>query len=180
MKHQEALIAKKYAKAFLNLFIDEISLKDYQRIVELRQFLKDRREVLTFLGLPQLEPSKKCAVLDYLIDKFNLLTSLKRLITILVDDKREYLFPMVLYYIVLIYRQRKKILAFTVKSSALLDAATLCIIEKFLERSTGQRILTEQIVDKSLIAGVRLISDQYLWEYSIAKRLRTLMMSPIE
>lgn len=180
MKYQEALIAKKYAKAFLNLFIDEISLKDYQRIVALRQFLKDRREVLTFLGLTQLEPLKKCAAFDFLIDKFKLPVSLKRLITILVEDKREYLFPTVLYYIELIYRQRKKILAFMVKSSASLDAVTLRIIEKFLERKTGQRILTEQIVDKSLIAGIRLISNQYLWEYSIAKRLRALMMSPIE
>jgi F-type H+-transporting ATPase subunit delta len=180
MKHQEAVIAKKYAKAFLNLFIDEISLKDYQHIVELEQFLKDRREVLTFLGLSQIEPSKKCAALDSLIDKFKLPTSLKRLITILVDDKREYLFPMVLYYIELIYRQRKKILAFTVKSSASLDADALRTIEKFLAHSTGQQILTDQIVDKSLIAGIRLISNQYLWEYSIAKRLRTLLMSPIE
>lgn len=179
MKLHEELIAKKYAKAFLNLFIDEIPLKMYQRIVELEQFFRVRREVLAFLALPHIEPYYKCKALDSIIEKFSLTPSFKRLITILVESNRAFLFPLVLRTITMMYRQRKGMLAFKVKSSSSLNKAALRTIEKFLAKKTNKHILSEYTLDKSLIAGIRLESDQYLWEYSIAKKLRMLMMSPI-
>lgn len=180
MKRNEEIIAKKYAKAFLNLFIDEISLAMYQRIVELERFFKARREVLAFLALPHIKSTEKCKALDVVIEKFSLPGSFKRLVAILVESKRVFLFPLVLRYITMIYRQRKGIAAFIIKSSTSLDKQALDSIEQFLAKKTDKKILSEHVLDKSLIAGIRLESDQYLWEYSVAKKLKVLMMSPIE
>ena len=179
MGHEE-FIAKKYAKAFLNLFIDDISLDAYNHIVVLEKFLKERREAITFLSLPHIKKSAKKELLDNVINRFKLPSPFKRLITILIESKRIFLLPLILHYMAIIYRQRKGILAFIVKSSAPLTAPAIKIVKEFLEGKTDKEILTIPGVDDSLIAGIRLESYEYLWEYSIAKKLRMLKRLPVE
>jgi len=180
MTWQKQLIATKYAKAFLNVFIGDLSLSDYRRIVGLEQFLKDRRDVLAFLALPHIEPSAKHEALASVIEKFSLPTCFNRLVIVLVEGKRSFLFPLILYFVARFYRRRKGIEDFMIKSSSYLNADALKTIEQFLARKTGRQVLSEYDIDKSLIAGIRLKSDDYLWEYSVAKKLRTLMISPMK
>jgi F0F1-type ATP synthase delta subunit len=44
----------------------------------------------------------------------------------------------------------------------------------YFEKKSNLRSTVRQHVDPSLIAGVRLQSDYFLWEHSIAKQLRDL------
>ncbi len=172
---KDVAIAFKYAKAFLNVFIEKISLADYKNIVILEQFLKSRRAALAFLILPHIEYKAKERALSSVIEKFSLPDCFNNLIRVLVKGRRAFLFPIILNTIALVYRKRKNIEDFVIQSSNQLDESALKEIEIFLSQKTGAKILSKHKIDNELIAGIRLMSDRYLWEYSIAKKLRTLM-----
>jgi len=180
MTPQELTLASKYAKAFLNLFIDEVSLKDYKHLATLEQFLKDRREALAFLALPHIDPVAKQKALASVIEKFGLPDCFNRLVNILVKSGRSFLFPSILRAIAQLYRKRKGIEDFVIQSSSPLDEQSLHAIETFLAYKTNEQILSDHEINTTLIAGIRLKSENYLWEYSVAKKLRSIMMSPLE
>jgi len=180
MTIKEQAVALKYAKAFLNVFIDELSLDDYRNLVVLEQFLKGRREALAFLILPHIEPAIKQQALGSVIEKFSLPDCFNRLVQLLIKDRRAFLFPLVLHVIARLYRRRKHIENFVIQSSYPLDSSEREVIEQFLAQKTGAKILSNHEINKDLIAGIRLKSDRYLWEYSVAKKLRTLTVSPRE
>jgi len=177
---REQAVALKYAKAFLNVFIDEVSLDDYKKITVLEQFLKKRRDALAFLALPHLDSAIIEKSLGSVIEKFELPECFNRLVRLLIKGRRAFLFSLVLSVIAALYRKRKKIENFVIRSSYKLDDSALDVIKNFLEQKTGTKVFSRHELDKRLIAGIRLKSDHYLWEYSVAKKLRTLTASPLK
>jgi len=168
------IIARKYAKAFLNLFIDEISLDDFQSIKNLERFFQDHKTSLYFLSIPNIKTEKKISLLMELLEKFKLLELLEPLIMLLAEQKRLFLINETLHQIRMLYKERKNIMMFNITSSHDVDASDLDIIEKFLAFKTGKAIMSNYKTDKCLIAGIRMQSNTLLWEYSIHKQCETL------
>ncbi len=172
MTQQRSLIAKRYAQAFLNVFIDSIALDDFHNICAAEQFLMQHKQALFLLKLPFINPAKKKEILNELCQKFRLIDKFKELVELLVHDKRSFLLPDVLYYVSKLYQQRKGIMSFTIISSHRLGTDKLNSMQRFLAQESGCDIIYNYRVDKKLIAGIRLYSDTLLWEYSINKQLR--------
>ena len=77
----------------------------------------------------------------------------------------------VLHQIAGLYEERQGIEAFTISSSAPLEKNDLEKIYTFLADQTHHTITCDAIQDKQLIGGIRMKSEQHLWEYSIKKQL---------
>ena len=80
------MISKRYAHAFLNVF--PLLLIVLNALNKLTTFLDQHDEVFLMLKIPLLDASKKAQALeDYLIERFKLPESFKRLIAVLIDKK---------------------------------------------------------------------------------------------
>ncbi len=172
-----AAIARKYAAALINLFLDILTQNDYENLLKAMHFLEVQNRALFFLQLPILEESVKEKGIRKLVERFSLPESIIKLLLLLLKHNRASLIPDVLWYITELYKQRRKILAFTIHSSHELHEKQIAAIKQFLARHTGSDIIYTYKEDKNLIAGIRLQSTTWLWEYSIRKHLHSIALS---
>lgn len=96
------------------------------------------------------------------------------IIDLLLKDKRIFLLPRVIYHVCRLYLEKNNIMHFTVESPIVLHADEMSVLQDFLARKTGKKILFSVKRNKDLIAGLRVYSDTYGFEHSIRKQLRAL------
>ena len=171
--NNEHVIAKRYAHAFLNIF--PLADSDLMAVHKAIHFLDQHTEVLSLLKVPLLDKHLKVQALEgYLIERFGLPESFKKLIMLLAAQKRSYLIIEVLRSIETLCQEQKRIESFTITSSIPLDDNELNDVQKFLAAQTKHTIVYDASHDKNLIAGIRMQSAYHLWEYSIRKQLNVL------
>lgn len=168
------ILARRYAQAFLNLFMDQLSMREYQKLQAMSEFIQSHRQTTFFLGLQSIPSHDKEKLLLDLIQKYNLPASLNNLVTTLIHHDRAGLLGKILDQICELYRKKNRILSFNIESSSILEPDQLDFIHKFLAYNTNSTIVSTAKINKELIAGLRLQSDTYLWEYSIRKQINEL------
>ena len=176
MTAAEAIVARKYAKAYMRVFGPELSLPGYQALDQLYSFMGQNRRIPFFLTLASIDASIKMRELQKLFEKFEAPSSLNRLVKVLLDDDRGGLLVQIIKQIILLYEQQRGLGAFMVASSCELDGKEVAAIQQFLERTTDLDILCNYKIDKTLIAGLRLQSDTHFWEYSVRKHLQRMQL----
>ncbi len=174
MKKAREVLARKYAQAFLNCFIDEIDQTYFAALCDLERYFRSNKKVLYFLSLSNIDQATKETLMHTLFEQFGIAHSGDRLVHTLLISKRGQLLHAVLKHIIVLYKRRKQIMSFLITTSHQLNAQQIAQIQRFLARVTGCDILYEYTVDKGLIAGIRLQSDVLLWEYSIDKQLKSM------
>ena len=167
----QSVIAKKYANAFLNVFIDQLSPQTMRHVCSLGDFLSRNHLLIYFLRWPVLAKEVKIKALDDMLHQFSLGQPFGKLISLLADNKKMHLIGDILKHICTLYDVRKKRIHFTIASSHDLTTHECSVIVEFLANITGASIIYDYKVDKNLIAGIRLQSNTYLWQYSIGQHL---------
>ena len=104
----------------------------------------------------------------------NLKNNIIDLLKILIHAKRGSLFTICLKHIWLLAQNNLSFISFNIKSSHKLTQEQIDSLKTFLTEKTGKKIIYQTHVDKKLITGIRLQSDELLWEQSIKKQLRSL------
>lgn len=79
--------------------------------------------------------------------------------------------------IMLAYREHKGLLEVTCRTAVPLTDEQVAAIHEFLHEKTGKKIILIMVIDSSLLAGIRLQSETFLWEYSIGRQLQALRAS---
>lgn len=174
MNSSEIVLAKKYAQAFLNLYIDTVSYNDYIIIKAASLYLYKNRAFFSLLNIPTLSLEQKRTSLYTILHELKAASVLNRLIELIIHDQRIFLIPALFDALVHTYEKRKKIISFTISSSHSLQNNNLEMLKKFLIKKTNAHIVYNFVVNKKLIAGIRMQSDLFLWEYSVAKQLKTI------
>lgn len=178
MINNQLIIAQRYAHAFLNVF--SLSSLDLKKLTSAIEFLKQHPEIATFLKIPLLAPEIKLEALkESVVKSFELPASFDALIDLLVQKKRSELLLQVLEEIKNDYQAQHAIQQFSISSSSELSAEQKNILENYLTDVTGATIITDYDIDRKLIAGIRMQSDQLQWEYSIAEQLKKIRASLI-
>jgi len=178
MNGVSSTVAKKYATAFLNLFIDEFSCEDIHRVCQAGKTFKRNHTLLFFLGCPMIAADVKKQALDEMLEIYSLgRPSFEKLVTLLIQDNRTYIVGHVLSEICSIYAKRKKLAYVSITSAHELTQQDLAIVERFLANLTEVSIIYDYKIDKSLIAGIRVQSDTFLWQYSVSNRLEQIELS---
>ena len=171
--------AYKYAQAFFAVYGDTVTDALIGNIYNAVQFLANHRRALFLFKVPVIDRSIKIDALEEFCDRFTMNEPIKKLLTLLLDERRSSDFIRVLQYIIALYRKKNNMVAITVASSYALTDEQRSTIEAFLaQRIVGEKSYTYAI-DQALIAGVRVYSDNFLWEVSVAKQLRDLYYSAI-
>lgn len=170
-------LARRYARAFLNVFSTTLSSSDLENLKKMAKFLSKHSHACFLMELSLLPEDVKIKAIIDVCKRFNLSDPCHKLWLLLVKHQRASLFPDVLYLIVELYQRDANIMTFTVSSSMALSDHQKQKIEKFLHTHVKGSVLCSYILDQKLIAGIRLQSDSLLWENSIQRSLRMLQES---
>jgi F-type H+-transporting ATPase subunit delta len=170
------LLARRYAQAFLTVYGHELTVEVVDRMRELSRFLLRHNRILFFLTIPTIDGAVKQRGLTLLCERFELPASIKQLTGLLLESKRALLLGTVLRFIDSLYKKEHAILSFDISSAHPLSETNKEFFWQFLKKQLHKTIICTYRVDKSLIAGVRICSDTYLWEHSVAKQLRSVQL----
>jgi F-type H+-transporting ATPase subunit delta len=173
--NEQIVIARRYAHAFLNVFIESLSNNDLTNIEQAIDFFTKHKQLIALLKVPHIDTQQKSDALEYILLKiYHLPESFKKLVSLLVSQKRAYYILEVLIQLNEYYQIYKNIEYFQIKSSHQLEQKELELLEQFLKEQTEAIIIYKYEIDPDLIAGIRMQSNTLLWEYSIQKQLNAL------
>ena len=166
--------AHKYARAFMTVFPKALTFSTIEKIKTAQIFLQTHKKTLFFLQLPQFDDKKREVMVFDLIGHFLLPQIFSKLLLLLIAHNRSFYIPTVLFFIIELYKEQTNSADFSIKSSHSLDQQQIETIKQFLGRLTGKNIIATSLIDRSLIAGLRLQSNNNIWEYSVRKQLQML------
>lgn len=167
-------LARRYAQACVNVFGDQMQYKDCVALKEAAYFVASNRRLSAFLQMPIIAHHVKIEAFDRIAKAYMLPHWVMSLFDLLLEHKRTQLLESVLLAITLFYMQSVGIEAFTIASAYTLSDQQQKACSTFLSTTIHKKIIAEYVHDESLIAGIRMQSNESLWEHSIKKQLREL------
>jgi F-type H+-transporting ATPase subunit delta len=177
MDIKSTILSRKYAEAFLNLYMDSITDDMITQLEELSAYLRSHKNALIFFGLHHISVEEKLRLFEKIETRIKPSSFIKNLFELLIKHNRVALCPHVIDMTCKQYRKRKNILMFDIQTSHTLDTQDITLIQQFLSHKTHKHITSTHHINKQLIAGLRLQSETFLWEYSINKQLKKLTQS---
>lgn len=172
MNERKELLALRYARAFLNVYYTKYELSGLQIIQNAADFFKTHKKACFFMQLSLLDRAIKEESLYILCQKLSLPDSYKKLFSLLIDQKRVFLLPLVFKQLVHEYQQRGGYLPMEINTTYALNNEEQKVLVDFLAKKTQKIIVSKYFLDKELIAGIRAISQSYLFEQSIQGKFR--------
>lgn len=165
-------VANKYAQAFLDVYGTTIDRDEIQHIEEAAHFLRRQRRALFLFQVSALSRSIKQEKLRELCERFHLTDATARLAQKLLKDKRASFLASVFESISELFKRQRGIVTVHITSACVLADAQKIFLEKFIMQHRKGEMHFVYAIDASLIAGIRVQGDMFLWEFSIAKQLR--------
>lgn len=170
---KKKVIARKYANAFLNLYFDALNEKHVAGLDNFYSFLLLNPGVLHYLNLPGLTEIVWQDFLSRLYVQFALPDQLVKLMKVLLDARLIVLLPIVIQCLLREFWKRKHVIHFFIRSSHSLNSDEKDRVIAFLTNKTGAALVVAQFdVDASLICGIVMKSDTYIFEHSVARELK--------
>jgi len=179
MNTVNARLAHRYALAFLDVYGATMQEHDFIALRSAFNFLLNNADIFFFLTLAHISTDEKKRVVMKFINKFKLIPSFERLCMLLIEHRRMGLLKDVLRSLLWEYQERYKKFFFTVASSHTLSPDAQNIVQNFLHAQLKRDVIIEYTIDKSLIAGIKIIGDTFYWEYSIARQLNKIKQAII-
>jgi hypothetical protein len=96
------------------------------------------------------------------------------LIKLLAAHGRISIFPDVMRHIFELYKKQNQFLFCTIKTSHELSANQKEVVATFVSKAAEKEIVFSVIIDRNLIAGIRVEGDEMVWESSVAHQLRAI------
>ena len=174
MRYSQSLIARQYAQAYILQYGNQLTLSDIENMKFAVNFFRRHHDFMSLVGLIADKPDTKIDLVEEIFMHFCLHATLKNLVAVAKKHKRLILFGYMLQDICCLYGIKSNILYVTIQSATALESTEIEQFEKFFEKESGRQIMSRVEIKESLIAGVRVQSNLFLWEHSIAARLRKL------
>jgi|GEM_PF-947247 len=169
---QMQMLARRYACAYLNVFYEILSPESADAICEGAKFFSERKKALFFMQLGCLERSD---VYDRLVDtcgKIGIPSTFNSLIALLLEHKRAFLLKQIFDELCNEVHRRRNELICEVAIAGQISESDKIVVTDFFQKKTGKKLICSYKEDPSLLAGIRIHSEQFLWESSIRGKLR--------
>ena len=171
--HEDASLARRYALAFLHHEKKEITQEYIDHMIGFVRFKYAHRDLFFFIRLQTITADlKKSIILDSFLKQFHVDQLLEPLVQLLAEHKRLALLAQTMLFIVYYYYEKHGIAKCLITSCHELTEEQITVIKKHFERMINQKVLIVHAVDKNLIAGMRISTQTFLYEYSIQRQLR--------
>lgn len=174
MKNQ--VLAERYAKALIDLGLEEKALERYQE--ELQRFAGSASiepRLLPILSAKEIELKKREQILEDLMLKFLLFPQLKNFLRLLFKKGRIQLLPLIAKSFESMVRKLENVMVAQVKFAHIQATKHLSDnVKRSLETLTGKKIELELIEDPSLIGGLQVILGDTIYDASIQGELQRI------
>jgi ATP synthase F1 delta subunit len=168
-----ARCTQKYARAFLNVH-PECTTNEYaQRAVDYAKSLATQKISLAIFDSLIFTPQKQQATVLFFAQQ-SPSPVFKKLIELLVAQRRLALLPTILIAIAHEIKRHINQVAILVESSEPLQQEEQEMVINFFARKINAAVEPTFAVNNALIAGIKISSANFLWERSVARRLREL------
>lgn len=174
MRYSQSLVAKQYATAYIAEFFDTLHMRDIDAMKMAVSFCRKYSTFMSLVSVLTVKEATHHSIMDEMVEHFSLPESLKKLIDLMTRHKRLSLFAAVLRDICCLYFDKNNMLEVTITTATDLDPSQQAKLENFFMKLSGKKIISNVVIDEELIAGLRMQSDLFLWQYSIASRIRAL------
>lgn len=183
MKTPRQQIIKAYARAFLHTYKDQLISSDIHSLVAYKDFLERHHRMLmvtsqnaAFSLNEKVEFFLKALSHSANDLRESVIRAIKQLLTLLIVYERIVFLPEILALIVIRFFNAVGYQQATVSSAQELSLQERKEIVESFKNLTGNKVDATFEVDNNLIAGLRIVSQGYLWESSIAQKIKALRM----
>ncbi len=182
MKTYDTQIIKKYTYAFLYVYRKCLTPDDFNNLSKVSSFLKKRKTSMFIATHADIDLETKGNLFLEIFMRAApdssecLKNALKKLVIVLVMQNR---LPMVIKIIDLIGVRFAQAIGYqeaTIMTSHRLSSGEQQEIIKAFGFLTASQVNATFRLDTELIAGIKIISQNYIWESSIAQKIRALRM----
>lgn len=177
MKIAQDMLAKKYARAWINLFSQTLDVSLIDNIDTLSTYLHENRAALFYVQLAGIDDSRTRKNFEELLAHFQVGHLFESLIELLLAHKRLFLLPMIFRYLYRLYLEKYNIMHFTIESAVDLSKEELVPLKLFLAKKTGKTIIFHTEIKRDLIAGLKVYSETLGFEHSIRQRLKAFSVT---
>lgn len=179
MMRQPSLLARRYARAYLNLYGQSWTDDDIRHVYDAVQFFEQHTDMISYASMPSMPYDVVLGFLQQILKQFDIPYSVERLFKLLMQHKRISMLIEVMRALVYEYYKAHHIDLWDVISSHSLTEDQVATIKKYLGLKTGKTIKTIERIDKRLIAGICLQSATLSFEDSIRKQLDAVMIKDL-
>lgn len=168
------VIAKQYAQALFSLAQEQQQLDNmYQDLQLLQKQMESEASFYTFMKHPSITKDDKKQVLDT-VWKDQVQPYVLNLLKLLVDKRRFSYIKEIIQCFFTLYREEKNIVVAKVMSAKALSDDELSNIVGMLEKKFQKEIELTYHVQEKLLAGVKIIVDGDVMDYTLKHRLENL------
>lgn len=168
------LLATRYAKAFIHVYESQLTPERFEALHNAVVWYDANRSQFFYLHLASMSSEAKQHILLEFLKRFGLEAVARPLVVLLGSHNRLSLLFHVLRQIVAVFYAEHNVVDVAFMTAQALSDEQIASMKKFLEKSTGKQIRPTVMIKPELIAGVRLQSETFLWEYSVAQQLRAI------
>ncbi len=174
MDSSQRYLAERYAQAFLNMFGKKLTAADLPAIYKAREYFKDHKSSCFLLRFSLLSDGQKYELVKEVRKELGLSEFFDQLFNLIIDHKRTLLLEDLFDVLVQKYEKLLNRAVFQVRSAGELSFTQKKEVEFFLEHSLKKTIVCSYKEDAYLLGGIRIQSNQLLWEDSIRGRLNRI------
>ncbi|RKQ34375.1 F0F1 ATP synthase subunit delta [Oceanobacillus halophilus] len=168
----EALVAKRYAEALFTLGQEKLYLDKFvEEFSVVREVFETNEQLVTFLTHPGINNGKKKELIDKSFQGFQ--KDVVNTIKLLVERHHTVVIPAIIDAFLQRVNDAKGIADATVYSvRELTDDEKLKVKESFVKRLNKQEIRIQNIVDPSLMGGIKIRVGNTIYDGSISGKLK--------
>ena len=165
-------IAKRYAKALVQLASEEAALEKYQQeLAGFERIVTGSSELKATLSSPACSMESKQNILNDLLGKAALSETVSNFLRLLLERSRMVLLPQIVASYGVLADRLSGIVRPVLTTALPLEESEIGEIKGSLERATGKSVVLEVVTDKSLIGGVITQIGDRVYDGSVRTQL---------
>ena len=164
-----------YASALLSLCSSKEEKASYAEALRaLKEIIHEDKQIQIFLSSPDIHEEEKLAVLQKGIQGSERLPHLLPFLRTIISHHRMGSFGRIVDAYISLVNQENGVLEGYIYSSSKLTKAQLESIEEAFKKKLGKKVILKNILDPTLLAGVRVALDGKVYDSSVKGRLEDL------
>ncbi|KKQ32621.1 MAG: ATP synthase subunit delta [candidate division TM6 bacterium GW2011_GWF2_37_49] len=172
-------VASKYAKAYLNVYLAEMTEEACANFLTMTNFLRLNKKFYAYLSIPHLPFEEKQKFIDKLVEVFKLTKNHHKLIMLLLINRKFEILELVVQKIVNLFHMHKGIIKLQVYTSHEINEKQKQLIFNFIKNTLQMNAIIDFSVAAKLICGIKIKGATFVWEKSVTKYLNDIKKKDI-
>jgi F-type H+-transporting ATPase subunit delta len=168
--------AEPYVKALFELISDNslVLKQSLEILLSIENISEHNTDFLAVLSNPTLRSDLKLSILNKLFPQISELKDLDKLIQLMIKKKKAHLIPALGNLLKRVMLEKDNIDEVQIISSHELSAAQIDNLKVFLGQFLNKQIQIKSKIDKSLIGGLIIQTENYIFDNSLKSRLNSM------